>query len=365
MKDFVYKEFRPKTFFRHVALEKLEEFLHNSNIDITSLNLDEPNNYIELIANEYDKFPENIKDELVLINNIANDKGMPYLVEACLYHNIKYEGLTPFDLALTLFNKNKKAFDYAYNWVNIDQYQSFHDFLGNEAKEPNLKNFDLFKNALIDYLKNQSKGCNVNVEEYSKDNKLAYIINYEDYLKIVPKFEDEKLINAKERPVKELVLIYYPNLAKLKIHAITNELENTAKSLFAKYILEDEVFFESPTKKNLYDLNILALFPELISNPKYGIEQVRITSLRVLLTSDGLKSEFKHPKELVDRLRQLNLDISNMKILKAGIKFIFQGKGKGREKTIYITPPNTATLSDSSRDEIIAKCLVDWEIANA
>ncbi len=367
MREYCIKDFRPISFFRNSSIEKLEELFHCSNVDIKNITDLQDDEIIPYLNKECENFPEELKDNLVKINNIANKEGMPYLIEACLLYNIDYKDLTAYDLAINLFIKNRAAFDFAYNWLNIDQYQNFKDFLGVEPKEVNLKNLEKFKQAISDYLKEQSKGRHVHFDEYPKDNKTAYIISYEDYLKPINKFEDNNLVTIKERPVKELVLIYYPNLAKLKCKMPNKELQDTIKSLFAEYMLDDTDFFNHSKVDSLFDLNVLAAKDkELIPNPKYGIEKVNITSLRASLSSDGLfKSDFRHPNELIKKLKEINLNIENIKILKAGIQFVFEGTGRSKSRTIYITAPNASTISDNPKDEIITKCLVDWEIASA
>lgn len=363
MKNRASRLFKEKEFFRGTSLEVLQGFLHTHNLAELSME-----NTQEDFCNKYKDYPDIVKDNLSYINDLSNDRGMSYLVEVCAKYNIEFQNIIPNDLAIRVFTENREAFFEAFNWLNIDLYDKFIDFQGKEQKEPSHKNLGIFEKELGEYLTKLAKGNKIHIERYDKENKIAYVINYGDYLRPLDMFENDNFITRKIRQAKTITLIYYPKLAKLRINCPTAKLQDAVIELYSKYILGNEDFFKNSENVKFFDLSRIATMKEeeYTLNPLDGIDKVEITNIKAYLSSNKKANiSITSPKDLMKIIETSKLDFNYINIFSVKIKFKFANSGRNNRRTIEITEPNISNLNESPRDNLIKKYLKLWEIASA
>ena len=363
MKNRASRLFKEAEFFRGTSLEVLQGFLNNHNLAELG-----KENTQEDFCSKYKDYPDIVKDNLSYINDLANDRGMSYLVEVCAKYNIDFQNLIPNDLAIKVFIENREAFFEAFNWLNIDLYDKFIDFQGKEQKEPTHVNLEIFKKELGEHLTTLAKGNKIHIERYDKDNKIAYVINYGDYLKPLDIFENDNFVTRKIRQAKIITLIYYPKLAKLRINCPTAKLQDTVIELYSKHILENEEFFKNSEDVKFFDLSRIATMKDedYTLNPSDGIEKIEITNIKAYLSSnEKAHISITSPKNLMEIIEASKLDLNYIKIFSVKIRFKFANSGRNNRRTIEITEPNISNLNESPKDNLIKKYLKNWEIASA
>lgn len=355
------REFRARDFARKAPTE-LNEVIY----EFTGERLNTENFEDDFYEN-YENFPNDLKEYFEFINDVSGEKGMPFLINTAKQLDIPYEELTPTELAIQIFRKDKKIFFEILLWYNINNMDTFRDFKGNKPSEPQNKNIETFKNKLIEFFKAQSRGNQINIDVYTKPNKIAYIIDYGDYLKKVNIFDEKETFKSvKQRQAKSITILYYPNLAKFQIKCSDHLTLNTVRDLFAEILIGDKDFFSNSDKIEFYDLNKLVSMREedFSTSQVDDISEVNITNIEACLTEDEEGGIIvKHPKKLMQALEDKGLYLEQLKILRVNISFKFK-TGRGNKRTIILKSPNISNLKDSPRDEVIKKYLKNWEILN-
>lgn len=364
------RTFRPQAFFKKTPLACLLEFFTQVKPDFSEI-LDLENNNLtdtDCLQKEFTLLPLEYQNDLALINDISTPEGMPYLLEICKKYdlNIDCNTMTPEILAYKIYQANKKAFYEAFTWYDLDLVNNYKYYRGKHPKEPNVKNYDMFSSILAEVLKNQARGEKVKLEYFDESNKIAYVINYGEYFRSYTLLRGD-FITLKDRPAREIRLVYSPELAQLRISAPYNNLEKTIKDLFAKYVLEDENFFEGSEKIEFFDLSkIFKLTQDYIKSclfPSDNILKVEITKIKAQVSSNKKAVfEFKSPEELIQTIYESGLKVEYLKVISVKFKFTFLQNEKQINKYVELTLPNRNSLGDSPKENVIKKYLKKWEI---
>lgn len=359
--------FSPNTFARRVSLDLLEEYLFINDPEVAKNQKISEENYSDNFDESYKKLPADIQEKLSLINDIASEKGMPFLLETCTKHNIQLDvnSLVPHDLALRILILDQRAFMEAFNWFSISLLENYKDYIGKKAKNPVNNKMNDFKKELIEYLKEQARGNQVHIDSYDKDDRIAYLINFGDYLKNYDVFDEGNFLTIKQRLAKAITLIYYPNTAKIRVKAPTEKLGQLVRSLFAKYLLEDQDFFGDSYKHRFFNLNTLKNLREgdLLTHPSDNIGDVTVKEVHAYLSNDETsKIIVKYPDNLSKMCEERKIDKDLLKVFKVKIQFKFLHAGRSNSKTIEMTDPNISNLNDSDRDNLIKQYLGKWKI---
>ncbi len=320
----------------------------------------------DLLIDKINRLPDEEKEFLELVNDIANEKGMPHLIKSCKKHEVDfdYKNFAPINLAVRLYFYDKKAFYFAYNLLNIDAIENYSDYKGKQKKKPDNSFINSFQKDLEKYLMEQAKGKETFVDVYDYENKIVYLINYGDYVKRYKVLENGRIKHFDKRPVKQITIIYYPNTAKLRIHAPTGNIKLQVIELFSKHLFDDSEFFINKDKINFFDLKkVFELDEDNLQLDPMEIKSIKITEMGAYENSKQLeKVRFNSP----DVLKQAKNRGESFKLLEPffiKLTFRLNGFGRGNRRTIEITAPNRSNINDSQKDELIRKYLIKWGIA--
>jgi hypothetical protein len=362
---------REKSFFRKASNVLLKRFFDHYGVlqDIEWDGRGEAD--VETIFDSYMSLPDDVRtvigDDLENMNDLASHRGMPCLVDAAGRCGIECREMTPHDLALTLLLAQRNEFETAHDWWAIDHFQGYTDFRGRRAvavANPNAGEPRL-RDAFSEFLRRQEKGIEIQVDVYSDTNKLAFVVSHEDYVKSVERFRDHELTVERDRPVFYATMVYYPGLGKLKVKAAKNELVEFARDAFAEHVVGDQSFFQHQDVRLIYDLDRFKRPWRFETNPADKIEHVRVVGLGFHPEPTSKDTiEVKSYGSLLQRLRQMNVNLDAVKVKFVSLWFKFPGKGRSGSRTVTLSMPNRNNLGDSKNDQLIEKYLVEWEIAN-
>lgn len=371
--------FTPKSLFRRIRPDLLYNYFKNhktlQNFDWDSYIKDKWR-LIEDMVEEFYKAPskkrEEIEEELRQVNSLAGLSAQETLEAVARQFKLLWDdGMMPEDRALTVLMENKDAFLTACNWANLEDYESFADYIA-KPKEP--KEWLKIKQTLTDawklLLQNQNRGYGrVYIEHYTATDRQAYLVYYEAPKQYITRFDDmtDQPEEKPDKPVLESLLIYYPKLGKLKVKAKTDIISETARDDYGKLALGDEHYFATGSER-IYDMDQFKkkLEPtDFPTDPADRISSVRVVTLRFkpdALTKDII--EINSVKGLKERIRLLKLDLSTAIIKKVRLQVKFEGVQKGLVKSFNLSAPNKNTLGDSKKDRLIENYLVKWGVAN-
>ena len=323
--------------------------------------VDEPENKKQVLLNNLSSIPEK---DLQLINDISTEKYHHNLIKACIKHKVDfdYTEMTAEDISVRLFFNYSDAFKDAYNLCHIDEIETFKEYKGESAKDPNNNNSDPMLIELESFFKGLGKGKKAKAEIYTYPDKFTYIIKYGDFKKNYDVLEELTFKKIQQRLAKTIILIFNHDEGRLKVHAPSEKIREITVNLFAKHILEDLEFFKNAKNAKYYDLSkIFELTEENLDLNPSEVESVRITELtakdcsrnnsQIIYKSDDVL------KQIQDRGDKPELLIPE----KVKIGFKLKGYGKQNRRTIEINNRIT-NLNDSPRDEFIQKLLILWGI---
>ncbi|MFH0888891.1 MAG: hypothetical protein V1871_06760 [Planctomycetota bacterium] len=371
--------FTPKSLFRRIRPDLLYNYFKShkalDDFDWDSYVKDKWH-LMEDLIDEFYKIPikkrEEIEGEFRQVNSLAGLSAQETLEAVAKQFKLLWDDeMMPEDRALTALMENKNAFLTACNWANLEDYESFADYVA-KPKEPN--EWAKIKQSMTDawklLLQNQNRGYGrVYIEHYTATDRQAYLVYYEAPSTYITRFDDQtdQPEEKSDKPVLESLLIYYPKLGKLKVKAKTDGFTETARDDYAKLALGDEHYFATGSER-IYDMDQFKkkLEPiDFLTDPADRISSVKVVTLRFnpdVLTKDII--EINSVKGLKERIRLLKLDLTTAVIKKVRIQVKFEGVQKGLVKSFNLSSPNKNTLGDSKKDRLIEQYLVKWGIAN-
>lgn len=360
------KAFKPKTFARRTGTKTLQLVYENFGLD----KINDLEHFEDEFSERYEKCPDEIKSYFNLINDVACDKARPDLIRCANSLDIEHKELDIFELACLVFIKNDKAIYDIFQWLNIDNIDNFREFDGDSQKEPIENKLAEFTQALSAFFPTEGMGKQVEIDIYRKPNKIAYIINHGGYIKneYIANDESKKFETVKQRKANAITLVYIPKLARLRIKCRNFKVIQEIKNNFAKFLLDDENFFDNAENKQYFDLDKLLSMrkDDFTTPPEYSIKDVDFVKIEGHLYNDEtLDNALKSRKGLLNSLGADEFEnrISNLTPQRIHLQFRFEG-GKGNKRTIQFAEPNFTNFNTSVKDGMIEECLREWEIIN-
>jgi hypothetical protein len=329
------------------------------------------------LADEFYKAPgkkrDEIDEELRRVNSLSGLAAQETLEAVARQFNLDWdEDMTPEDRALAALMENKNAFMIACHWSNLENYESFADFVAKKPREP--LDWVRLKHPLTDawklLLQNQDKGYGrVFIEHYTATDRQAYLVYYEAPSQYITRFDDmtDQPEEKTDRPVLESLLIYYPKSGRLKVKAKTEVMAESVRDDYARIALGDEHCFAEGNER-AYDMDKFkrklepADFP---TDPADLIASVRAVMLRFqpdAATKDVIEViSLNNIRELIQALK---IDLSGAVIKKVRLQVKFVGTRRNLVKSFNLSAPNKNTLGDSRKDRLLEQYLVKWGVAN-
>lgn len=218
------------------------------------------------------------------------------------------------------------------------------------------------------------KGQKCKVKVFDDDSQVILRAYLEDLPTRDPVFDGDVLDEMHVRkPIFDVVFIYKHDLSTLGVRASGGrEIVSEIQKLFCKvFVGNDAVDFDEQRYK-LASLEQVSKL-NLVANAEYGVERAYLKSLRLkklgvqhklFIDLRGAESYFGSDA-MQGLLRGLGLENSlewEVESMKITIVFKQTSKGRRKQVTVTITPPNTCDLKNRQQDDVVRRLLKDWGI---
>jgi hypothetical protein len=377
----------PKDFVLHISSELLNEYLkkrHNVDFPVGEKKekRDEcADRFIEFIYEQSERLRNEVFMELEYINSLSSERYINALCSSFVYIErekvIESRAKTYDERALLLFTLYPNEFDDYYARANIEEFGVRELTLPSvvELSEIDIEDkLDKFEELVQGVYRKSLKGEKCKIKKFEADGNLILRAYLEDLPTRDTVFEgktlDEKHIR---KPVFDVVFIYKPSLHFLGVRALGGkDVVHELQSLFCFHFLGIK---NIDTEKERYSLSTVQDIANLnlVASASYGVERVYLKAIRLknkavphkIYIDVGGKEPYSGTDAVQDILKELNLDISNgWDPTSIKITVVFQQTGRGRRKqvTVTITPPNTCNLKNRPQDDVVRQLLADWGI---
>ncbi len=181
---------------------------------------------------------------------------------------------------------------------------------------------------------------------------------------------DEKI---PRKPVFDAIFIYKPDLKMLGVRAIGGrDTISHLQKLFCSHFLGIENINTDKERYSLAPIKDLTKL-NLMADASYGVERAYLKSIRLknkavphkLFIDVGGKEQYFGANAAQQILKELGLDKNSeweTESIKITVVFKQTGKGRRKQVSVSITPPNTCDLKNRPQDDIVRKLLKDWGI---
>ncbi len=377
----------PKDFVLRVSSEILNEYLKKLHgLDFAVGDKKEKKGecaerFIDFINNQSEKKRDTIFAELEYVNLLSSENHISAICSSSPNINrekdIEDVAHTYDERALLIFTRFQKEFENYYSKANIQELGVKELTLPKvvEVSVINEKSkIEAFETKVQNIYRKTYKGekCKINV--FQDDGKLILRAYLEDLPTRDTVFDGKQLDEKHIRkPVFDAVFVYKPDLMMLGVRAlggkpIVSELQKTFCSHFLGIdkINTEEERYSLTTVKDLANLN-------LVANASYGVERVYLKSIRLknkgvphkLYIDVGGKEQYSGTDAIQKILKELRLDSTSEwepESIKITVVFKQIGKGRRKQVSVSITPPNTCDLKNRPQDDTVRKLLKDWGI---
>jgi len=377
----------PKDFVLHISSELISEYLKKLHkIDFAVGDKKEtreecPDRFISFINQKPEELRNKVFMELEYVNSLSSENHISALCNSSPDINreedIEKRAKTYDERALLAFTYHPKDFDDYYSRANIQELAvkelSLPSIVAtseiNEASK-----IEAFETKVQNVYRKTLKGEKCKIKIFQDDDKLILRAYLEDLPTRDTVFDGKQLDEKHVRkPVFDVVFIYKPDLKMLGVRALGGKpVVSELQKLFCSHFLgitninTEEERYSLATVKDLANLN-------LVANASYGVERVYLKSIRLknkgvphkLYIDVGGKAQYSGTDAVQQILKELRLDTSS-EWEPEGIKItvVFKQASKGRRKqvSVTITPPNTCDLKNRPQDDTVRKMLKDWGI---
>lgn len=378
----------PKDFVLHIRGGLISEYLKKlHNVDFPTGKKDEKreecaDRFIDFINTQTEELRNKVFMELEYVNSLSSENHISAL---CAQHplinrqkDVEDKAETFDERALVIFTNFQNDFDAYYSQANIEEFSVKELSLPKTSPVSDIdkkEEIEKFEEMVQNIYRKSLKGEKCKIKVFNNnDNKLILRAYLED-LPTRDTVFDGKQLNEKSirKPVFDVVFIYKPDLQMLGVRALGGkETVSGLQKLFCSHFLGIENINTEETRYSLTSIKDLANL-NLIANASYGIERAYLKSIRLknkaiphkLRIDVGGKERYAGTDAVQKILKDLNLDKgSEWEPENIKITVVFKQSGRGRRKqvSVSITPPNTCDLKNRPQDDIIRKLLKDWGI---
>ncbi len=380
----------PRDFILHIQGEIISEYLkicHSLDFpkgDDDETREDCADRFIDFINGLSDeKLRNRIFMELEYINSLSSDR---HITAICDFHPTKINRET--DIEEKANNNDERALLMYIKFPDeFDQYHTMANLEALTLKELTLPKtipcvaivnsltISDFEKGIQEVYRKSLKGKKCKVKIMQDNDKVLLRAYLEDLPTRDIGFEGDKL-NEKQvrKPVFDVVFAYTESLSMLGVRALGGrEIVERLQRLFCSHFLG---ITEINTEEKRYEItsttDIMNL--DLTADASYGVERAYIKSIRLkntgiphkLFIDVGGKEQYTGAGGIKQIFRELGLDHNNgweAESIKISVVFKQIGKGRRKQVTVTITPPNTCDLKNRSQDDVVRKLLKDWGMA--
>ncbi len=377
----------PRDFVLHISSQLISEYLkklHGVDFavgDKKEKKEESADRFIDFIYKQPEELRNKVFMELEYVNSLSSENHISALCNSSPDINreqdVEKRANTFDERALLLFTYHQKDFDDYYSRANIQELGVKELTLPNilPISEVNEKNkIEAFETKVQNVFRKSLKGEKCKIKVFEDTDKLILRAYLED-LPTRDTVFDGNLLDEKHirKPVFDIVFVYNPALKMLGVRSLGGKpVVGELQKLFCSHFLgidkinTEEERYSLATVKDLANLN-------LIANASYGIERAYLKSIRLknvgvphkLYIDVGGKEKYSGTDAVQKILKELHLDTSTeWEPESIQITVVFKQTEKGRRKqvSVFITPPNTCNLKNRPQDDTIRKLLRDWGI---
>lgn len=274
------------------------------------------------------------------------------------------------DLALRLFVAAPAAFLQLHQGWLVDSLEHLKEYAGRYpvVPKPSAKAKAALRDAMRAYLRNTEFGPRCKVEDFANDEKFALFVFHEDELTPTDRFtDDDDLEPMWERDVVRLAAVFHYETNVLMVKARRKAEREKLRDLFAEHILQDELYFFDARSSPRFSFRPLGdeafRFPPVLGSGLVGVTVkklfIRPAEGEVKHVTLDFKTEVALPS-VHEAIRRFGIDLDHDTVVGAQLRFVFEGRGRSRTRTVSLFNPNSSNLNDTPRDRIIRRHLRLW-----
>ncbi len=377
----------PKDFVLHISSELISEYLKKLHgVDFAVGDKKETreqcaDRFIDFIYKQTEELRNKVFMELEYINSLSSEPHISALCSASpnidRENEIEKRAQTYDERALLAFTYHQKEFDDYYSRAKIDELGvkelSLPKVIApSEINE--VSKIEAFETKVQNIYRKTLKGEKCKIKVFQDNDKLILRAYLEDLPTRDTVFDGKQLDEKHIRkPVFDVVFVYNADLKMLGVRALGGKpIVSELQKLFCSHFLDiqnintDEQRYSLATVNNLANLN-------LVANASYGVERAYLKSIKLknkavphkLQIDVGGKEQYSGTDAVQKILKDLNLDKSSEwepESIKITVVFKQIGKGRRKQVSVSITPPNTCDLKNRPQDDTVRKLLKDWGI---
>ncbi len=310
------------------------------------------------------------QDAIESVNDLTADKAWQHVLRAVAEAGMDM-GDKPkaHDVAMTLYLDHSSRFWECLSAVRVEAIERWSEFIGKEAKAPDLSAGarETLEHSLGEYFANEGLGSHCEVDQYRVGARVHLEIAFVDRVQANEEFDGESIHTSFRRPALYAIGIYVPasGRLKLKVHRNRQDWITRARQEIGASLFGDRSFFPSEEEQTGFELNVLRERPTFPGYEEFEIKWVQLVGLTFKSLWEDLTTELRagNTDQVYSALDQYGVDIGEMEVIGANIRFKFPGRGRSGQRTVYLTMPSGHNLNVSPSDTIIEKLLQRWGIA--
>lgn len=307
--------------------------------------------------------PEDLLDALYFIDQLATPECSERLLEELHRLEVDLSGTdcSPEDLALRAWLVDPNILQH----IHAEQYRTrpekFESYFANRdaaLETPPTEVLAALEADLNGYFDFKKKGRGARVFLFPGGDAVWFLVRHGQRIKREGTVKaDQKSGSVFYRPEKFDVLIYYPASGELAIHTETKSERRTYCRYFGKHFFGDIAFFrfENPLSKYTLAPLITAGRDALACSDVAGLEHIDLVELHIERDSDQTDVEIRRADDVLRALEDQGRNLAEELITLVKAKFHIGFSG-GKERTVVIEPPKSASFDRESDNAIIH----DW-----
>jgi hypothetical protein len=380
------RQYAPRSFLRHASNALLARYSHEQQLlaDFDIAGLAETD--VEPMFAQWEQLPDTARTQIDadfrLVDELADEEGLQTLLDEARFHG---EDLEPafseldgfHDKLLWALLERRTYVDVASRFRQADHLPGNYWLRHRGVPAVDPRDGAAGREALADavgayFRQREARGYACVVEAYRRADRYYYFAYPEDYAHTQPEFDDGQFRRQTHRPAFEVVFAYSAETGTLDTYCRgKRQLARDLREIFGRVVLGIEV--GDPDKdERVYELNRLKRRDfEFVYDPSAGIEDVRLTLLRLSLLGGGNRRITVEADPSVDGaavttlmeevLGNGRIPSALANVTRAGIRVTFHNDGRRgrRSRTFYLSHPNGCTLKHDGVDATLRQMLAD------
>ena len=263
-------------------------------------------------------------------------------------------------IILAAFLDHPDLFTESEDWLAVERHTAISEYDGEDSVPVELtpEAEAGFLKGIREFYSGRFREDYCRIRWFSEEGRISAVLSHGvlPTTTVVIDGSEEKPLTFRE--MKQAVLIYDIEKARLQIGA--RELEERGKlvALFAEHVLEDREFFRHPRARKLYDVDRIRREAHRFQLADYCYEVVdqRVVEIEIQESDEGgYKLRVKDPNNAIKRLLNLTRspDFGAWEILSVSLRLKLLIDGKVRAKTVRIKPPAAASFNRATGEATV------------